>query len=78
MTTQADQQTYLLLLNSAPAAQHIVADVSSLARRGEVTLWELSDQIYDQVVERKSIDNGVVQMEMPAQSARLVVISSEE
>lgn len=79
ITTQDDQQqTYLLLLNSAPTAQHIVADVSSLIQQGAMTHWEFSEQIHDQIVGQSSFYNGIIELDMPAQSGDVIMIRPEK
>ena len=75
MTIQDNQQqTYMLLVSDASGTQHFTVDVSALVVQGEITLWEFSEQVHDEVVEQGSLNDGILELDMPPHASRLVRI----
>jgi len=75
-TQDGPQQTYLLLVNDGSETQYLTTDVSSRVRQGDTTLWEFSEQVHDQIVAQGHIDRGILDLELPARTSRLVMIRS--
>lgn len=75
-TQNTQQQIYVLLVNDSSASQTITVDVSALMHQGSATLWEFSDQVYDEVVGQERVGNGMMQLDMPAHAGLLVVMRS--
>jgi hypothetical protein len=62
----------LLIVNRSDTSPFIKVDVSTIMRSGDLTIWQLSETIKDEIINRSTLQQGHIQVEIPPLSGILV------